>query len=714
MHQRIIFLNAFFWGFWAMAWGQTTSVRQYDLAVKETAVSQLPDSIQTYKLQFQSEVSERFSSVNAAAARKIFQVGRLLHVETNAAAVLDVRVLVPGRQSKRQQRKARDTGNPLYRYEENITMPVVVQLSTASGVVLYRDTARVEQNFRTAEYPADAPAQRAFDQRVDLPAYGALLREGYQKAVNKAAKRLKLHYVSEEIPVSLYYTNDMDSVLLERIRAIRAALLQYNVTLTPGEVQQQITPHLAVLDSAWVRQMSTGGNPDQVRAYALTLTNVYRCLGDETRANAYLRPVKDTPRSVATAPVRSAVSPPPPDKNGLFQPVKDYVQLYREEPVRSKWAAQQRQMLVTRLDSLKNIREARGFAVMTNGDTIRGVFLDLVENFIATQVVFKYEKKLNAPILDAAYPLVQVREMHIPDWHLAVVQTDVRFELAEILYQSPGITYCRLIPTLTKELSVDSDDMDYFYLKKPGETTYTMRNYENLSELAKYFDDCPGFAQRFYYRHYKPSQLVTAMMDYDSICGATTTKKGKNKNNTLDRGRSPGFMLGFNFGFNGYTGLGGVSAMTRFAPHVYGRFGLGLGAWGVKYSAGIKYDFRRDLRFRPGMSLAAGFTHSRGQSGVVNVATESALIVDDKTISSNKVDVDILQKPANTVYLAMVFNYFFTKHSSINLELGYAQSISKSPWVLLPGGTGRDNAEDAIKLYQPGGILFGFGVHAGF
>ncbi len=706
MHQRIIFLNAFFWGFWAMAWGQTTTVRQYDLAVKETAVSQLPDSIPTYKLQFQSEVSERFSPLNAAAARKLFQVGRLLHVETNAAAVLNVRVLVPGRQSKRQQRKARDTGSSLYRYEETITMPVVVQLNTASGVVLYGDTAWVEQHFRTAEYPTDAGAQRAFDQRVDLPAYGALLREGYQKAVNKAAKRLKLHYTSAEIPVSLYYTNDMDTVSLARIRAIRAALLQYNLTLTPTEAWQQIEPHLAPLDAAWVRQRSPGGNPDQARAYALTLTNVYRCFGDNERANVYLRPIKETPRTAAS---------PPPKKDEIGVPIIDYLSSNRTPRERSAWATQQGQMFVTRLDSLKNTREARGFAVMANGDTIRGVFLDLVDNYIADQVVFKYEKKLNAPILDAAYPLVQVREMHIPDWHLAVVRTDVRFEMAEILYQSPGITYCRLIPTLTQDLSADSDDLDYFYLKKPDESTYSMYTYESMSDLAKYFEDCAAFAQRFYYRHYKPGQLVTAMMDYDSICGgATTAKKGKNKNNTLDRGRSPGFMVGVNAGFNGYTALGGISLMTRFFPHVYGRFGMGFGLWGPKYSAGLKYDFRRDLRFRPGMSLAAGFTHSRGLDGVFDVTASSSTNVAGSTVSSTDVDVEILQKPANTVYLAGVFNYFFTKKASINLEFGYAQSISKTPWVLLPGGTGREDARDVIKLYQPGGILLGFGVHIGF
>lgn len=682
-----------------MTWGQTSTVRQYDLAVKETAVSQLPDSIPTYKLQFKSEVSERFSPVNAAAARKIFQVGSLLHVEANAAAVLNVRVLVPGRQSKRQQRKARDTGNPLCRYEETITMPVVVQLNTASGVVLYSDTALVEQHFRTAEYPTDAAAQRAFDQRVDLPAYGALLREGYQKAVNKAAKRLKSRYASAEIPVSLYYTNDMDTASLARIRAIRAALLQYNVTLTPAEVWQQIEPHLAPLDSAWVRQRGPGGKPDQARAYALTLTNVYRCFGDNERANEYLRPIHDQPRTPDNN--RGTVS-----ENGTGG---------KEPPKYSKPVLLSDKIFITRLDSLKNTREARGFAVMTNGDTIRGVFLDLVENYIAVQVVFKYEKKLNAPILDAAYPLVQVREIHIPDWHLAVVRTDVRFELAEILYQSPNILYCRLIPTLANDLSADSDDLDYFYVKKPNESAYSMYTYESMSDLAKYFDDCPAFAQRFYYRHYKPAQLVTAMMDYDSICGGATTKKsGKNKNKTLDRGRSPGFMLGVNAGFNGYTALGGISLMTRFFPHVYGRFGLGFGFWGPKYSAGLKYDFRRDLRFRPGMSLAAGFTHNRGLSGVFNVTSSSSVSYGNTPISNKDVDVDILQKPANTLYLATVFNYFFTKKASINLEFGYAQSMSKTPWVLLPGGTGREDARNVIKLYQPGGILFGFGVHIGF
>ena len=680
-----------------------------DFVVKDAylPLNPLPDSLKTYHLVFATEVSERFSAISPSQVRNTFQVGQLRYSEAPSDAVLSVQALLPYRTARLHHRKD-TTGRRVFRFEEIVSHPVVVQLLDASGRRIYLDTTAITQKYRTTEHVTEAQAEAAFNGRLEHPTYAALLREGYQKSVNKAAKMLRDRYASEDQILRLYLTKDMDTAAVAHLKAIREVLSTYNRSRSRPFIRTQLQPHIAALESA--RAMGSFNASDKkerydFQAYSLSLANIYGFFGAYDQAISFLDPFIEADFSPAKKSVEQLVAA------RSRRQTEEYYQ-----KTGHSLQTDQRKNVLMRLDTLKNQREVKGFVVLHSGDTISGIMLSLMDNVVDdVQVKFKYEKKLNAPIADAVFPLLNVREIHTASWHFAVIPYNVKFDLTEIIYQSPRIMYCRALPNPSSENTVDADEFEYFFVKKADKKTFSIFYDTSLDKLADYLDDCPKVAQRLNFGYYPTTQIQEAAALYDSLCGrdvVAASPSAPTSVPTLRRNGPPGVLIGFSSGANSYAGQLGASALVRITPHTYGRMAVGYGIWGAKFSAGLKYDFRRDLRFKPGWSMACGYTYNTGLNGPIRISSTASSTVGSST-NTNEVDVDVQQKPASTFYASTLFNYFFSKKWVFSAEVGYAQAFNKSPWTILPGGIGVDQAASSIKFYQPGGMLVALGIHFG-
>jgi hypothetical protein len=126
------------------------------------------------------------------------------------------------------------------------------------------------------------------------------------------------------------------------------------------------------------------------------------------------------------------------------------------------------------------------------------------------------------------------------------------------------------------------------------------------------------------------------------------------------------------------------------------RGGLGLGGWGSKYSAGLKYD-TRDIG---GWSYCLGYSYCPGISDLkLNMELESG----------GKKDVVVDYLSASTVNLALDYNWRIGKSNIFYLEFGYAVPMQTSRWNVKDGLVISSTSKSVLKMSQPGGLILGAG-----
>lgn len=129
------------------------------------------------------------------------------------------------------------------------------------------------------------------------------------------------------------------------------------------------------------------------------------------------------------------------------------------------------------------------------------------------------------------------------------------------------------------------------------------------------------------------------------------------------------------------------------------RAGVGLGAWGSKYTIGIKYD----KTYHGGWSYCVGFSNCPGLKDVT--------VKIDKNGDKQEATVDYLT--ASTMNFSMIYGIPFAKTSSFNIEFGYAVPLQSEPWKITKGANDSEDIKKVLNFIRPGGLMLGLGLSFG-
>ena len=160
----------------------------------------------------------------------------------------------------------------------------------------------------------------------------------------------------------------------------------------------------------------------------------------------------------------------------------------------------------------------------------------------------------------------------------------------------------------------------------------------------------------------------------------------------------PKFYFGFGAGLNNYNGLLGIGAKFRIHKTIFLRAGAGIGTWGNKLSFSVEYD-RKYTR-----CWAYGIGYSTC-SGIKNFKTQLETTASQP--KTEEVTIDLLR--ASTINLTTSYNWYFHRKRLFYIEFGLAVAVESEPYSVKSPSVLTDNSKRALRLLQPGGLIFGLG-----
>lgn len=160
--------------------------------------------------------------------------------------------------------------------------------------------------------------------------------------------------------------------------------------------------------------------------------------------------------------------------------------------------------------------------------------------------------------------------------------------------------------------------------------------------------------------------------------------------------QSPAFIYcGAGFGFNDY-GVG--VSIEKPLSHQFSLYGnAGYGGWGMRYGSGLTY-YLKPIDEQTGVSV--GYSYATGiDDHHLKLSTMESRV-------DHNVDVDL--KSLSTVNLVLSRNYRMGHKSKLALSIGYAFLLSNDNYSLKdPEVKLDDDAQQKIKVMEPGGFIFG-------
>jgi hypothetical protein len=664
----------------------------------------LPDSIKTYQIVSSVEADPRYVSIDEKFIQSTFQFES--YEQTTANPDLKLFVNIKKARFSSILRTRKDTMKQVFYWiEERIEPQIEVLLKHASGQLLYSYDENKPIYYSTPEKKSERAAQVDFSNRIYDPVYKGAIADAYDNALSKQAKVLRNNYNRQTETISLYYPKKSPAEFRKTISNIEASLLQVNKGKPMTEVFAGLRPSLDYLEKNLAEaDQNTKEGALLYAACCLNLAHIYRCFDDFDRTFYYVRLLikadfeacKEIVKYLADMKERYEI-------RAYFK--KTGLDLFYEQRLNAK----------NRLDTLKKQNEAEGYIVLNNNEIVKGTLINIIENYQSLTVKLKYEKKLNAPITDITYPLVDVSEIHIKGWDLIIVPYNSKFYLAEKVYQSPAILMGQSLYGMGIKASSNKQPEDHIFLLKNDERDFTILQSKDNYILARYLDDCPAIAQQLKYGYYTTNQILNAVMDYDTVCGPKqVTEKGQPVQIKRKLPPSPNFFLGFSTGVNSFTSVLGGTATLRLYHKTFIRLGVGVGAWGAKFSGGIKYDLRRDMRYKKGWSLAMGYGYSTSASAVgdLTISRESSTTVAGNTNTTSR-EIVIRPLPVSTMSISTIYNRFINRKVAFFFEIGYAIPLKKDPWVVVKGQDDLKALKPQIKIFQPGGLILAVGMNFG-
>ncbi len=157
------------------------------------------------------------------------------------------------------------------------------------------------------------------------------------------------------------------------------------------------------------------------------------------------------------------------------------------------------------------------------------------------------------------------------------------------------------------------------------------------------------------------------------------------------------FYINVGTGLDNYTGMLGVGLTVPVYNEFALRAGAGLGAWGSKYSFGMKYQ---DLT-KKGVGFGIGYSHCPGVEGI-------EISLEDDNGMTQDFDLDYL--PVGSVNFTVNKNWLFRNGNIFYLESGYAfKTGGKNIYRNNSNVVLSEDSEVIFELLRPGGIILAFG-----
>jgi hypothetical protein len=708
MKKRITLLFTLFYVFLQIITAQPVNrLQNTDVRVKGILypLKTLPDSIKTYQIISSVEIDPRYASIDEKFIQSTFQFESYEKTTENPHLKLFVNVKKARFSSALRTRKD-TTKQVFYWIEERIEPQIEVLLKHESGQLLYSSGENKPIYYRTPEKKSERAAQVEFSNRIYDPVYTGSIADEYDNALSKQAKLLRNNYNRQTETISLYYPPKPPSEFRKTLSTIEASLLQVNKGKPMTEIFAGLRPSMEYLEKNLAEADPNSKAGELLyAACCLNLAHIYRCFDDYERTFYYIRLLiktdfedcKDIVKYLADMKERY-------DLRAYYK--KTGLDFYYEQRLNAK----------NRLDTLKKQNDAEGYIVLNNNEIVKGTLINLIENYQSSTVKLKYEKKLNAPITDITYPLVDVSEIHIKDWDLFVVPFNSKFYLAEKVYQSPSIIMGQSLYGMGTRASSSKQSEDNIFLLKHDERAFTVLQSKENAILANYMNDCPTIARQIKYGYYTSNQILAAVVDYDTTCGSKLiVDKGQPIIIKRKLPPSPNFFLGFSTGINNITSILGGTATIRIYHKTFVRLGAGIGLWGAKFSGGIKYDLRRDMRYKKGWSLAMGYGHSTGGASLGNltVSMDSSTSVAGGGTTTTSKEIVVRPLPVNTMSISTIYNRFLNRKVAFVFEFGYAIALQKDPWIVIEGQNNLKALKPELKVFQPGGLILAVGMNFG-
>jgi hypothetical protein len=160
--------------------------------------------------------------------------------------------------------------------------------------------------------------------------------------------------------------------------------------------------------------------------------------------------------------------------------------------------------------------------------------------------------------------------------------------------------------------------------------------------------------------------------------------------------------LGFGTGINNYLGLLGPSLEFKLAPKFTVFGGLGLGSWGNKVSAGIRYYGN----YPGNWAFGLGVSHSGGLEKIEFNMLEQYVVG-----QSGNALIPFKLKSANTLNLSANRYWIMGKarKNRFNIELGYAVPFAENQYEIKNGYSLTREGIYFMNIMQPGGLNLGLG-----
>ncbi|MEQ8469911.1 MAG: hypothetical protein RIC35_01930 [Marinoscillum sp.] len=164
---------------------------------------------------------------------------------------------------------------------------------------------------------------------------------------------------------------------------------------------------------------------------------------------------------------------------------------------------------------------------------------------------------------------------------------------------------------------------------------------------------------------------------------------------------SPDLYLDLSSGIDNHTGILGIGAMFPFNKKMALRAGAGIGAWGGKLSAGIKFEDRETNGWGFGLS----YSHCPGLEDMDITFT-------DASGGSRVVNLDLLQ--VGSINFTINRNWVFRNKNIFFLETGYAAQTGRKDCYQVNDGSTLTPEEDLLmQILRPGGLILALGIRIG-
>ncbi|MFT6865618.1 MAG: hypothetical protein ACJA08_000441 [Cyclobacteriaceae bacterium] len=162
------------------------------------------------------------------------------------------------------------------------------------------------------------------------------------------------------------------------------------------------------------------------------------------------------------------------------------------------------------------------------------------------------------------------------------------------------------------------------------------------------------------------------------------------------------FYLNFSTGIDNYTGLFGIGALFPYNDKFAVIAGAGIGGWGGKLSAGMKYEDLSEDGWGFGLSYS-----------FCSELDDFDMTLQDQNGTTKTVNLDLLA--VGSVNLTVNRNWKLRGDKVFYLETGYAIPVGGSDFYQINDGSVLSQDEELIlEIMRPGGLILALGLLIGF